>query len=149
MQPALAYLSHPSLPRSLQGRLTLLLGPPSSGKSTLLLALAGKATSDLKLTGDILYNGHRFDEFVAKRTAAYVPQNDKHIGELTVRETLDFAAQCQGVGDKEGRWLPASGYLGEKKGAQPDGEQHGSLGCVSGAFWASDIPTELCSPFAG
>lgn len=103
----------------LQGRLTLLLGPPSSGKSTLLLALAGKATSDLKLTGDILYNGHHFNEFVAKRTAAYVPQNDKHIGELTVRETLDFAAQCQGVGDKEGA-LWGKGFLQFAFGLLPD-----------------------------
>lgn len=30
-------------------RLTLLLGPPSSGKTTLLLALAGKLDSDLKV----------------------------------------------------------------------------------------------------
>lgn len=30
-------------------RLTLLLGPPSSGKSTLLLALAGQLKSDLKV----------------------------------------------------------------------------------------------------
>ncbi|KAE9459162.1 hypothetical protein C3L33_08935, partial [Rhododendron williamsianum] len=30
------------------GRLTLLLGPPSSGKTTLLLALAGELDPDLK-----------------------------------------------------------------------------------------------------
>lgn len=30
-------------------RMTLLLGPPSSGKTTLLLALAGKLDSDLKV----------------------------------------------------------------------------------------------------
>jgi MoxR-like ATPase len=30
-------------------RLTLLLGPPSSGKTTLLLALAGKLDPDLKV----------------------------------------------------------------------------------------------------
>jgi len=31
-------------------RMTLLLGPPSSGKSTLLLALAGKLDPQLKVT---------------------------------------------------------------------------------------------------
>jgi ABC-type multidrug transport system ATPase subunit len=31
------------------GRLTLLLGPPSSGKTTLLLALAGKLDKDLRV----------------------------------------------------------------------------------------------------
>jgi len=44
----------------LQGRLTLLLGPPGSGKSTLLKALSGKLDrSALRIKGDITYNGHR------------------------------------------------------------------------------------------
>ncbi|KAK7245301.1 hypothetical protein RIF29_40140 [Crotalaria pallida] len=78
--------------------LTLLLGPPSSGKTTLLLALAGKLDPKLKVTGKVTYNGHRMNEFVHQRTAAYVSQNDLHIGEMTVRETLAFSARCQGVG---------------------------------------------------
>ncbi|CAK9229936.1 unnamed protein product [Sphagnum troendelagicum] len=78
------------------GRMTLLLGPPGAGKSTLLLALAGKLDSDLQSTGTITYNGHALSEFVPQRTSAYISQNDNHIGELTVRETLDFAARCQG-----------------------------------------------------
>ena len=32
-------------------------------------------------------------------------QNDLHLGELTVRETFDFAARCQGVGHKAGEGL--------------------------------------------
>jgi ABC-type multidrug transport system ATPase subunit len=43
----------------LQGRLTLLLGPPGSGKSTLLKALSGKLDRGLHLKGEITYNGHR------------------------------------------------------------------------------------------
>ncbi|KAK7245300.1 hypothetical protein RIF29_40139 [Crotalaria pallida] len=78
--------------------LTLLLGPPSSGKTTFLLALAGKLDPKLKVTGKVTYNGHRMNEFVPQRTAAYVSQNDLHIGEMTVRETLAFSARCQGVG---------------------------------------------------
>ncbi|CAK9326614.1 unnamed protein product [Citrullus colocynthis] len=81
-------------------RLTLLLGPPSSGKTTLLLALAGRLESDLQKSGRITYNGHGFNEFVPQRTAAYVSQQDRHIAEITVRETLDFAGRCQGVGFK-------------------------------------------------
>ncbi|KAL4029284.1 ABC transporter G family member 32 [Cucumis melo var. makuwa] len=81
-------------------RLTLLLGPPSSGKTTLLLALAGRLGSDLQQSGRITYNGHGFNEFVPQRTAAYVSQQDRHIAEITVRETLDFAGRCQGVGFK-------------------------------------------------
>uniref|UniRef100_A0A5B6YJY6 Putative pleiotropic drug resistance protein 1-like n=1 Tax=Davidia involucrata TaxID=16924 RepID=A0A5B6YJY6_DAVIN len=81
-------------------RMTLLLGPPSSGKTTLLLALAGKLDPDLKVSGRVTYNGHGLQEFVPQRTAAYISQHDTHIGEMTVRETLAFSARCQGVGDR-------------------------------------------------
>ncbi|KAM6550667.1 hypothetical protein CsatB_000475 [Cannabis sativa] len=65
----------------------------SSGKTTLLLALAGQLDPGLKVT----YNGHDLDEFIPKRTTAYVSEHDSHIKEMTVRETLDFSARCQGV----------------------------------------------------
>lgn len=81
-------------------RMTLLLGPPSSGKTTLLLALAGKLDSDLKCAGRVTYNGHEMDEFVPQRTSAYISQHDLHIGEMTVRETLAFSGRCQGVGTR-------------------------------------------------
>ncbi|XP_057729421.1 pleiotropic drug resistance protein 1-like [Arachis stenosperma] len=79
-------------------RMTLLLGPPSSGKTTLLLALAGRLGKDLKFSGRVSYNGHGMEEFVPQRTSAYISQTDLHIGELTVRETLAFSARCQGIG---------------------------------------------------
>ncbi|KAL2608805.1 hypothetical protein R1flu_027378 [Riccia fluitans] len=82
------------------GRMTLLLGPPGSGKTTLLLALAGRLEKSLKVDGKVTYNGHDLSEFVPQKTAAYVSQHDLHIGELTVRETLDFSARCQGVGER-------------------------------------------------
>eukprot|EP00850_Spirogloea_muscicola_P003651 SM000015S01151 [mRNA] locus=s15:51197:56621:- [translate_table: standard] len=79
------------------GRMTLLLGPPGAGKTTLMLALAGKLSQDLRKTGRITYNGHDLTEFIPQRTAAYISQNDVHIGTLTVRETLDFSARVQGA----------------------------------------------------
>ncbi|KAI3830813.1 hypothetical protein MKW92_006041 [Papaver armeniacum] len=79
-------------------RMTLLLGPPSSGKTTMLLALAGKLDKDLKVSGRVSYNGHGMNEFVPQRTSAYISQYDLHIGEMTVRETLAFSARCQGAG---------------------------------------------------
>ncbi|KAL3160198.1 hypothetical protein ABBQ32_010959 [Trebouxia sp. C0010 RCD-2024] len=84
------------------GRFTLLLGPPGAGKSTLLNALAGRLhkSSTVTTTGDITYNGKGFDSFRAVHTAAYVDQNDLHQPELTVRETFNFAARCQGTGYK-------------------------------------------------
>ncbi|XP_060173834.1 pleiotropic drug resistance protein 1-like [Lycium barbarum] len=81
-------------------RLTLLLGPPGSGKTTLLLALAGKLDAELRASGKVTYNGHELNEFVPQRTAAYISQHDLHIGEMTVRETLEFSARCQGVGSR-------------------------------------------------
>ncbi|XP_073025690.1 LOW QUALITY PROTEIN: pleiotropic drug resistance protein 1-like [Primulina eburnea] len=80
------------------GRMTLLLGPPNSGKTTLLLALAGKLDPELKASGKVTYNGSEMTQFVPQRTSAYISQYDLHIGELTVRETLAFSARCQGVG---------------------------------------------------
>lgn len=82
------------------GRMTLLLGPPGSGKTSLLLALSGKLDPSLKTRGSITYNGHSLKEFVPQKTSAYISQHDLHIGELTVRETLDFSAWCQGVGTR-------------------------------------------------
>lgn len=59
----------------MQGRFTLLLGPPGSGKSTLLKALSGKLDmGSLRVRGDITFNGHTMDEFVIQRTAAYIEQ---------------------------------------------------------------------------
>lgn len=81
------------------GRLTLLLGPPSSGKTTLLKALSGKLRKgELDVKGQVTFNGYGFDECVVGRTSVYVDQVDNHIAELTVRETLDFAARVQGAG---------------------------------------------------
>ncbi|XP_021831394.1 pleiotropic drug resistance protein 1-like [Prunus avium] len=82
------------------GRMALLLGPPSSGKTTLLLALAGKLDHDLKSSGCVTYNGYEMHEFVPQRSAAYISQHDVHIAEMTVKETLAFSARCQGVGPR-------------------------------------------------
>eukprot|EP00884_Botryococcus_braunii_P019077 jgi/Botrbrau1/5853/Bobra.0366s0034.1 len=78
-------------------RLTLLQGPPGSGKSTFMKVIAGRLeeSSFLRMTGDITWNGRHADEFVLPRSAALVPQQDDHIATLTVRETLEFAEVCQ------------------------------------------------------
>uniref|UniRef100_A0A803KN58 ABC transporter domain-containing protein n=1 Tax=Chenopodium quinoa TaxID=63459 RepID=A0A803KN58_CHEQI len=82
------------------GRMTLLLGPPGCGKSSLLLALSGNLDSSLELKGDIEYNGHKFEDFIPQKTSAYISQHDLHIPDMTVREAIDFSARCQGVGSR-------------------------------------------------
>ncbi|KAJ8766367.1 hypothetical protein K2173_022426 [Erythroxylum novogranatense] len=82
------------------GRMTLLLGPPGSGKTTMLLALSGKLSHSLKVSGEISYNGYQMDEFVPQKTSVYISQYDLHIPETTVRETIDFSAWCQGIGNR-------------------------------------------------
>lgn len=52
----------------------------------------------VQVSGEITYNGRTFGEFLPQSTAVYVPQDDQHMGELTVRETFNFAARCQGAG---------------------------------------------------
>lgn len=104
------------------GRMTLLLGPPGSGKSTLLLALAGKLESNLKKTGKITYNGHALDEFCVQRTSAYIGQTDNHIAELTVRETFDFAARCQGASEGFAAYMKDLAQLEKEKNIRPSPE---------------------------
>ncbi|XP_022154233.1 pleiotropic drug resistance protein 3-like isoform X2 [Momordica charantia] len=82
------------------GRLTLLLGPPGCGKTTLLKALSGNLDKSLKMSGEICYNGHKLEEFVPQKTSAYISQNELHIAQMTVRETLDFSTRCQGIGSR-------------------------------------------------
>ena len=37
-----------------------------------------------------------------QKTSAYISQYDLHIPQMTVRETLDFSARCQGIGSRLG-----------------------------------------------
>lgn len=64
-----------------------------------------------QVTGEISYNGYKLEEFLPQKTSAYVSQYDLHIPEMTVRETLDFSARCQGVGSRAG-WLPYMQTIG-------------------------------------
>jgi len=45
----------------------------------------------------------KLEEFFPEKTSSYISQHDLHIPQMTVRETLDFSARCQGVGSREGK----------------------------------------------
>ncbi|KAK8520248.1 hypothetical protein V6N12_004205 [Hibiscus sabdariffa] len=103
------------------GRMTLLLGPPGCGKTTLLKALSGNLDQSHQVTGEVSYNGYKLEEFVPQKTCAYISQNDFHISEMTVRETLDFSAHCQGVGSRAvHKFKPTSRTCGYPKRTIPD-----------------------------
>ncbi|KAG8426770.1 hypothetical protein J3459_007818 [Metarhizium acridum] len=73
------------------GGMLLVLGRPGSGCSTLLRATANRST--LSITGDVHYAGISHIDFYQKhrRETIYLPEEDKHIPSLTVRQTLEFA----------------------------------------------------------
>ncbi|XP_031100886.1 ABC transporter G family member 31 [Ipomoea triloba] len=104
------------------GRMTLLLGPPGSGKTTLLRVLTGKLESGLKKSGTITYNGQGLDSFCVQRTSAYISQTDNHIAELTVRETLDFAARCQGADQGLGGYMKDLTHLEKERNIHPSSQ---------------------------
>ncbi|KAG6957384.1 hypothetical protein JG688_00010997 [Phytophthora aleatoria] len=104
------------------GTITLLLGQPGSGKSSLMKVLSGRFPLEKNVTieGDITYNGvpqvnimKRLPQF-----AAYVTQRDKHFPTLTVRETLEFAhAFCGGGISNRTEELLSKGTLEENTAA--------------------------------
>lgn len=57
----------------------------------------------LQISGEVTYNGKTLHEFVPQRTSAYIEETDLHLPELTVRETMNFAARVQGTGHKAGQ----------------------------------------------
>ncbi|RLN64814.1 hypothetical protein BBJ28_00021953, partial [Nothophytophthora sp. Chile5] len=80
------------------GTITLVLGQPGSGKTSLMKMLSGQFPMEKNITveGDISYNGRPWKELLTRlpQLAAYVPQSDKHFPSLSVQETLEFAHTC-------------------------------------------------------
>ncbi|VEU23039.1 DEKNAAC104080 [Brettanomyces naardenensis] len=77
----------------LPGTLTALMGESGAGKTTLLNVLSQRTDVGI-VAGDFLINGKPLDRSFERRTG-YVQQQDLHIAELTVRESLLFAARLR------------------------------------------------------
>ncbi|AOA62653.1 ATP-binding cassette (ABC) transporter [Komagataella phaffii CBS 7435] len=75
------------------GTLTALMGESGAGKTTLLNVLSQRIDVGV-VTGDMLVNGNPVSASFKRRTG-YVQQQDLHISELTVRESLIFAAKLR------------------------------------------------------
>ncbi|KAL9261680.1 ABC transporter G family member 15-like protein [Drosera capensis] len=75
------------------GRIVAIMGPSGSGKSTLLDSLAGRLSSNVVMTGNILLNGKK--KKIERGLVAYVTQEDITLGTLTVRETITYSAHLR------------------------------------------------------
>lgn len=75
------------------GTLTALMGESGAGKTTLLNTLSQRIDTGV-ITGDMLVNGQPLNALF-KRKTGYVQQQDVHFLELTVRESLRFAADLR------------------------------------------------------
>ncbi|PXF46399.1 ABC transporter G family member 2 [Gracilariopsis chorda] len=80
----------------LPGQLCLVLGSSGSGTSLLLSRIAGREMPKIiQTSGDVSYQTV-FNPGQAKPAhfTRYIGQHDVHIPQLTVRQTLEFAAEC-------------------------------------------------------
>lgn len=70
------------------GTMTLILGPRGSGKSSVHKLVSGRAAPS---NGGVLFNGKPRSAVKVHRLAGVGFQRDRHLGWLSVRETLEFA----------------------------------------------------------
>ncbi|KAH3902153.1 uncharacterized protein SCDLUD_001966 [Saccharomycodes ludwigii] len=75
------------------GKMTALMGESGAGKTTLLNTLAQRITMGT-INGDMLVNAKPLPASF-NRSCGYVAQADNHMAELTVRESLRFAAELR------------------------------------------------------
>ncbi|KAG5533074.1 hypothetical protein RHGRI_027341 [Rhododendron griersonianum] len=92
-------------------------------------------------TGNITYCGHEMSEFIPQRTSAYISQHDLHHGEMTVRETLDFAGCCLGVGTRYELLVELS-RREKESGIKPDPEIDAFMKATAMAGQQSSLVTD-------
>lgn len=81
-------------------KMYLVLGPPGSGKSALLRAIAGRLSMSNGETteGSVTYNGLSLQDkssVYIENAISFIGQSDFHHSRLTVEETFEFAWECK------------------------------------------------------
>lgn len=100
---------------ALPGKMTVIMGPAKSGKSTLLRALAGRLPHSARMYGEVFINGGK--SYLPYGSYGYVERETTLIGSLTVREFLYYSALLQ-----------LTGFLCQKKSVVEDAILSMSLG---------------------
>ena len=78
------------------GKLSLIIGAPESGKSSLLHILAGDVAPGTELTGSVLLNGKPVSKKLKPwEVCGFVPFDVVHHRDLTVLETIQFAMKLR------------------------------------------------------
>jgi ABC-type multidrug transport system ATPase subunit len=83
------------------GQMCLVLGGTQQSKATLLRVLSGRSNQQDEVSGNVLLNGMPVAKSLQswRRLCPYISASDAtHSAVLTVRETLEFAAQCTSDG---------------------------------------------------
>ncbi|OBA28057.1 hypothetical protein HANVADRAFT_51777 [Hanseniaspora valbyensis NRRL Y-1626] len=75
------------------GKMTALMGSSGAGKTVLLTALSQRIKG-VTITGDLLVNNKPLPTSF-KRSCGFVTQADNHMTELTVKESIQFAAELR------------------------------------------------------
>ncbi|PON66503.1 ABC transporter-like [Parasponia andersonii] len=78
---------------ALPGTMTVIMGPPKSGKSTLLRAITGRLHHSAKMYGEVFVNGAKLQRPYG--SYGFVERETTLIGSLTVREYLYYSALLQ------------------------------------------------------
>ncbi|OQR85309.1 ATP-binding Cassette (ABC) Superfamily, partial [Thraustotheca clavata] len=101
---------------------TLVLGQPSSGKSSLMKMLTGRfpVHKNVTIEGSVSYNGALSQDIKQQipQFTSYIDQRDFHYPSLTVKETLEFAHACAGGAAIPQRVLDSLQYGSPEENAQ-------------------------------
>ena len=77
------------------GRVAAIMGPSGAGKTTLLNVLAGRTTTSIQVSGDVVIARAKPTDVVRKRYTGYCEQHDSLIDVLSVREMLEYTAELK------------------------------------------------------
>lgn len=77
------------------GKLNMILGAPQCGKSSLMNIIAGNIGAGTEVGGVITFNGQEKKDVPLWERCGFVPMQNEHIRDLTVREVLTFAMKLR------------------------------------------------------